>query len=66
MKAYKCDCCGHYYTTSLIPLFGRENLQLVGSVSSHDQTEKKDLCEECGKSLQCWWETRRSLQDEST
>ena len=66
MKVFKCDCCGKYYDTNPVPLFGRENLMLIGLVSSHDQAETKDLCENCDQALQAWWENRRSLQDEST
>ena len=52
-NAYKCDCCGKFYTGGTMQIaLGKSDPYL------YEKSTKYDICPECEKSFHLWKESR--------
>lgn len=59
MKAYQCDRCGGLYTGREFPMI-RTKVSLCDGYS----TNKVDLCNNCQRQLNDWWDTGKETEEE--
>lgn len=61
MEAYKCDRCGKLFEKSTASILDVDKRKSVYSGDWRSQ----DLCPECKKSLEEWWEAGKEQNDDT-